>query len=146
MSFACIYVPNFLLQALLYVESTLRDHSLAILDGHLSLPRIIALEEKARRAGVTLGMPQDHAMLLGVTLRKRSFNAEKKLHKKLIKCALDFSPLVEDIPFLSHSSSNISENNHRENWILFDLHGTERAHGSLKIISQKIFCRVLARQ
>ena len=76
MSFACIYVPNFLLQALLYVESTLRDHSLAILDGHLSLPRIIALEEKARRAGVTLGMPQDHAMLLGVTLRKRSFNAE----------------------------------------------------------------------
>ena len=138
MFFACIYVPNFLLQALLYVESTLRDHSLAILDGHLPLPRIIALEEKARRAGVTLGMPQDHAELLGVTLRRRSFDAEKKLHQKLIKCALDFSPLVEDIAFSSHSSSNISANNHRGNWILLDLHGTERAHGSLKIISQKI--------
>ena len=142
MSFACIYVPNFLLQALLYVESTLRDHSLAILDGHLPLPRIIALEEKARRAGVTLGMPQNHAALLGVTLRRRSFNAEIKLHKKLIKCALVFSPLIEDIPFSSHSFSNISENNHRESWILLDLHGTEKAHGSFKIISQKIKTRV----
>ena len=138
MSFACINVPNFILQAFLRVENGLRRDPLAILDGHLPLLRVIALEKRAHQAGVTLGMKQDQAELLGVTLRRRSLDAERSAHQILIDCALHFSPLVEKSPVLRYSTSNISGNNQKSDWVVMDLRGIDRLYGSLENVAQEI--------
>lgn len=138
MSFACINVPNFILQAFLRVENDLRGDPLAILDGHPPLLRVIALEKKAKQAGITLGMKQDQAELLGVTLRRRALDAERSAHQTLIDCALHFSPLVEKSLVLHHSTSDISGENQKSDWVVMDLRGMDRLYGSLENVAREI--------
>ena len=50
-AFACIFVPDFPVEALLRAEPDLRSQALAVLEGKAPLQTIFALNEKARRAG-----------------------------------------------------------------------------------------------
>ena len=56
MPFACIFVPDFPVEALLRAEPDLRSQAVAVLEGKPPLQKVFAVNEKARRAGVSPGM------------------------------------------------------------------------------------------
>jgi len=97
MPFACIFVPDFPLEALLRAEPELRSLPVAVLEGKTPLQKVFARNEKARHAGVEPGMtkPQVEACS-GLALRNRSPVQEAAAHAALLDCAQSFSPCVED--------------------------------------------------
>src|ERR1700731_4657805 len=97
MPFACIFVPDFPVEALLRAEPELRSRALAVLEGKVPLQKVFAVNENASRAGVNPGMskPQVEACS-GLTLRARSLLQETAAHAALLDCAQSFSPEIED--------------------------------------------------
>src|SRR5579862_7859155 len=55
-AFACIFVPDFPVEALLRAEPDLRAHALAVLEGKAPLQTVFALNEKARQIGISTEM------------------------------------------------------------------------------------------
>lgn len=97
MAFACIYVPDFPVEAVVRVEPDLRSQPLAVLAGTPPRVRVFAVNEKARRAGVEPEMTKLQAEAYsGVVLRQRSALQESVAHAALLDCAQSFSPRVED--------------------------------------------------
>src|SRR5436309_10985822 len=97
MPFACIYIPDFPVEALLRAEPELRGQSVAVLEGKAPLQKVFAVNESAHRAGVELGMTKLQVeACTGLTLRPRSLLQEESAHAALIDCAQSFSPRVED--------------------------------------------------
>jgi protein ImuB len=96
MSFACIHVPNFLLQAAIRCDESLHDQAVAILEGIFPLLTVIALNPKAAQKGLHLGMTKTQAELFDVRLLHRSRAQEATAHQALLDCALAISPRVED--------------------------------------------------
>src|SRR5579884_1047499 len=97
MSFACIYVPDFPVQAALRLEGKeTRDVPAAILDGPESLPRVFAANELARKMGIRIGMTRLQAEACGnALLRKRQVPQEESAQVALLDCGYGFSPRVE---------------------------------------------------
>jgi protein ImuB len=127
MPFACIFVPDFSAQAIVRVEPELRTHAVAVIAGNPPLEKIISLNEKARRNGVSIGMTKLQAELCEeVTLRERSELQESAAHSALMDCAQSFSPRVEDAA--PHT-------------LLLDLSGLEKLFGPLPKIAREIFRR-----
>ena len=56
MSFACIYVPEFPVEAFLRTSPDLREQAIAVLDGTPPLLSVIAANTRARDMGIELGM------------------------------------------------------------------------------------------
>ena len=124
MPFACIYVPNFPVAAALRAEPELQAHAVAILEGKPPLEKIIAVDEKAARAGIAPGMTKAQAELCPeLALRPRSMLQESAAHAALLDCAQSFSPCVEDAAC---------------DTALLDLAGMESLLGSLPEISRAI--------
>src|SRR5580698_5612750 len=97
MPFACIFVPDFPVEALLRVEPGLRSQPLAVLEGKPPLQKVFAANENARRAGVTPGMARlQIENCTGLAFRARSVLQEATAHAALLDCAQSFSPRVED--------------------------------------------------
>ena len=96
MPFACIFVPDFPVEALLRAEPELRSHPLAVLEGKAPLQKVFAVNENARRAGVSPGMSKlQIEACADVMLRGRSLPQEAAAHAALLDCAQSFSPRVE---------------------------------------------------
>jgi protein ImuB len=96
MPFACIFVPDFPVEALLRAEPDLRSQSLAVLEGKAPLQTVFAVNENARRAGVDPGMSKlQIEPCAGMVLRARSLPQEATAHAALLDCAQSFSPRVE---------------------------------------------------
>ncbi len=96
-AFACIFVPDFPVEALLRSEPGLRLQALAVLEGKAPLQTIFALNEKARHAGVSTGMTRIQVEACpNLVLRPRSLLQEAAAHAALLDCAQSFSPRVED--------------------------------------------------
>jgi protein ImuB len=96
MPFACIFVPDFPVEALLRAEPELRSRSLAVLEGKAPLQKVSAVNENARRAGVSQGMTKlQIEACSGLVLRTRSLPQEAAAHSTLLDCAQSFSPRVE---------------------------------------------------
>src|ERR1700691_2716270 len=94
--FACIFVPDFPVEALLRAEPELRSQSLAVLEGKAPLQKVFAVNENARHNGVDLGMSKlQLEACTGVVLRARSLLQEASAHAALLDCAQSFSPRVE---------------------------------------------------
>ena len=99
--FACIYIPDFSVQASLLPEqpetrAALNRSPIAVLDGPANLPRVFAANPAARRAGIQLGMTKLQAEICaGIELRKRSLAEEESAQSALLDCAAKFSPRVE---------------------------------------------------
>jgi protein ImuB len=95
-AFACIFVPDFPVEARLRAEPELRSQSLAVLEGKAPLQKVFAMNESARRAGVTPGMSKRQIeACAGLVLRDRSLPQEAAAHAALLDCAQSFSPRVE---------------------------------------------------
>jgi protein ImuB len=97
MPFACIFVPDFPVEALLRAEPGLRSQPFAVLEGKPPLQKVFAANENARRAGVTPGMTKlQIEACTSLAFRARSLLQETVAHAALLDCAQSFSPRVED--------------------------------------------------
>ncbi len=95
--FACIFVPDFPVEARLRVEPELRSQAVVVLEGTVPLQKVFAVNEKARRAGIEPGMSKIQIEACsGLALRARSLLQETAAHAALLDCAQSFSPRVED--------------------------------------------------
>ena len=95
--FACIFIPDFSVQAIIRFEPELRPRPVAVLTGRPPLEKVVALNERARQTGVEIGAtkPQLEAWE-NLVLRTRSESQEMSAHAALLDCAQSFSPEVED--------------------------------------------------
>lgn len=122
--FACIFVPDFPAESILRVEPELRSHAVAILDGKPPLEKVFAVNEKARRASVELGMTKIQLdAWTNLVLRPRSALQETTAHAALLDCAQSFSPCIEDTA---------------PDTVVIDLDGLEHLFGSLPKIARDI--------
>src|SRR5229473_3366694 len=124
MPFACIFVPDFPVEALLRAEPELRSQAVAVLEGKAPLQKVFAVNETARRAGVEPGMTKLQVeTCAGLVLRARSPLQEKAAHAALLDCAQSFSPRVEDTAC---------------DTLLLDLAGLESLFGPLAKIARDV--------
>lgn len=127
--FACLYVPDFSVQAFLLPEpvetrKSLKQSALAVVDGPASLLRVVETNQVARRVGIQIGMTKLQVETYGgVLLRKRSIALEESAQTLLAACACSFSPRVE----LTCPGTAI-----------LDLAGTEKLFGTPQMISRQI--------
>ena len=85
------------MQAILRFVPELRSRAVALLTGHPPLEKVMALNERARQAGVDLGMTKSQLEAWqDLVLRSRSESQEISAHAALLDCAHSFSPEVED--------------------------------------------------
>jgi len=95
--FACIFIPDFSVQAIIRFEPELRARSVAVLTGRSPLEKVVALNERARQSGVDVGATKSQLEAWGnLVLRARSESQETSAHAALLDCAQSFSPEVED--------------------------------------------------
>jgi protein ImuB len=130
--FACIYIPDFSVEAIVRAEPLLRERAVAVLDGKPPLTRVVALNEKARLLGMETGMTKLQAAVFAETnptgipqsgttnrhmavLHLRSPEQENAAHAALLDVAHAFSPRVEDTA---------------PDTLLLDLAGLERLYGA----------------
>jgi protein ImuB len=128
--FACIYIPNFPVAAVLRAEPELQARPLAIFEGKPPLEKIIAANEPAAKLGIVPGITKSQAELCSeLALRPRSSLQEASTHAALLDCAQSFSPCVED------SACDTA---------LLDLRGMASLFGSIHNISRAISERAIA--
>lgn len=97
MAFASIFVPNFMVQAVVRTEPALRERALALVEGTPPLCRVAAVNEKAARAGIEVAMSKTNAEeFAGVEIRPRSQAQEKSAHAALLDIGWSVSPRIED--------------------------------------------------
>src|SRR6266849_785680 len=95
--FACIFIPDFSVQAITRLEPELRARAVAVLTGRPPLEKVVALNERARQTGVELGAAKSQLEAWeNLVLRARSESQETSAHAALLDCAQSFSPEVED--------------------------------------------------
>jgi len=124
MPFACIFVPDFPVEAFLRAEPELRSQPLVVLEGKAPLQKIFAVNENARRTGVSPGMAKLQIEdCPGLVLRDRSCSGEAAAHSALLDCAQSFSPKIEDAGL---------------DTILLDLAGLQSLFGPLATIARDL--------
>jgi protein ImuB len=97
MAFASIFVPNFMVQAVVRAEPALRERALALIDGNPPLCSVVAVEEKAAQAGIECGMTKTNAaQFTSVEIRPRSRPQERTAHAALRDIGWSVSPKIED--------------------------------------------------
>jgi protein ImuB len=116
MGFAAIYVPEFMVQAVVraesraevllgsatcvdanHVDANPRGRAIALIDGQPPLWNVVAANAQAFNAGIFLGMTKANAaQFTGVELRTRSLGAEKAAHAALRDVGWSVSPRLEE--------------------------------------------------
>ena len=98
MNFACLYIADFPVQAVVRGEPALRGRAVAVVEPEPPPCRVFALNEAARKAGVESGMSRVEAALLQeVVVRPRSPAAEVSAHAALLDLARSITPRFEDV-------------------------------------------------
>src|SRR5712672_1988651 len=110
MGFACVYIPDFLVQAVVRGQRTLGEGALALLGGSPPLWSVVAANPAAFAAGIQLGMTKAQVAQFGdvvgardtrarpsaVQICMRSETQEKAAHAALLDAAWSVSPRVEE--------------------------------------------------
>jgi len=123
MPFACIFVPDFHVEAIVRAEPELRMRAVGVIEGK-PLQKICSVNEEARRAGISVGMTKLQAELCDeVVLRERSELQEATAHAALLDCAQSFSPRIQDAG---------------ADTVVFDLSGLEKLFGTVPKIARQI--------
>ncbi|HTZ46382.1 MAG TPA: DNA polymerase Y family protein [Verrucomicrobiae bacterium] len=96
MVFACIFIPDFPVQAITRQEPELCSQPVAVLQGAAPLTKVFAANQGARDRGVELGMTKLQAESCGpLEWRWRSPAQEASAQAALLDCAWTVSPLIE---------------------------------------------------
>src|SRR6202171_378485 len=126
--FACIFIPDFSVQAIIRFEPELRARSVAVLTGRPPLEKVVALNERARQSGVEVGATKSQLEAWeNLVLRARSESQEMSAHAALLDCAQSFSPEIEDTA---------------PGTVLLDLFGLEPLFGPRSKIARNLAQRV----
>src|ERR1700732_2294800 len=97
MGFACVYIADFLVQAVVRGQRALGDGALALLGGTPPLWSVVAANPAAFEAGIQLGMTKAQVAQFGnVQICMQSEAQEKAAHAALLDAAWSVSPRVED--------------------------------------------------
>jgi protein ImuB len=97
MAFASIYIPHFMVQAVMRNEPHLRTGALALVDGTPPLVRVMAANELAWRVGIQSGMAKSQVtQFYGVEIRSRSRAQEEAAHAALLDLGWSISPRIEN--------------------------------------------------
>jgi len=97
LAFACLFAPDFPVQAVVRVEPDLWAKPVAILAGAPPLTKVFAVNREARNLGVETGMTKVQAEAFkGISWRWRSPSQEATAYAALLDCAWTISPRVED--------------------------------------------------
>ncbi|MFI5090736.1 MAG: hypothetical protein ACHP7P_11815 [Terriglobales bacterium] len=129
MPFAAIYVPDFLVAAVVRLEPSLRGKAVAVLEGKPPVVTVAAMNEAATAAGIEPGMTKLQAAAYPVELRQRSPAQEAAAHAALLDCAQALSPRVEDTA---------------ADTIVLDIAGLERLFGPPAKLAQDLARRASA--
>src|SRR5262245_36792394 len=101
MLLACLHIPDFPVQSIVRTEENGDEQAIAILDGSPSLLTVLAVDKKARLAGVLPGMTKAQCELFPVKPYRRNPIKEESAHQALLDCAFALSPCVEDTNFVN---------------------------------------------
>src|SRR5271154_3798573 len=127
MGFAAIFVADFMVQAVVRAEPSLRNCAIALLEGTAPLRKVVAASDAALRAGIELGMTESQAEdFCVVQVRARSPVQEKSAHAALMDLGWSVSPRVEDTA---------------PDTIVLDLAGLTSLVGSGEIIAEQLIER-----
>ena len=80
--FACIYVPDFPVAAIIRAEPQLRDRAVAVLEGKPPQVRVAALNDKARLLGMELGMTELQAAIFAAPEEKGVASTQTEPRRK----------------------------------------------------------------
>lgn len=128
MPFACIYVPDFPVAAIVRAEPDLRAQAVAVLTGKPPLERVLEVNQKAQEMQISPGMSKVEVEICqDLVLRSRSPMQEASAHIALLHCAQSFSPCVEDTA---------------DDTVLLDLSGLETLFGALPQIARELARRI----
>ena len=96
MAFACIFVPDFPVQAVVRLDPELRGKAVVIFQGEAPLTRVFSANSLARELGVELEMTKLQAEACGpIEWRWRSASQEATAQAALLDCAWTISPRIE---------------------------------------------------
>jgi protein ImuB len=130
MVFACIHIPDFLVQSMVRVEPSLSHCAIALISGAPPLWNVVAANRAAFQAGIHLGMTKSQvAEFCGVQIRHRCESQEKTAHAALLDVGWSISPRVEDTA---------------PDTIVLDLDGLASLFGSDENIAQQLEQRLAA--
>lgn len=97
MGFAALFVPNFMVQAVVRSETVLRDRALALIEGAPPIWNVVAANEAAAKAGIQIGMTKSQVeQFCGIEIRHRSQAQERAAHAALLDLGWSVSPRIED--------------------------------------------------
>jgi len=97
MGFACVYIADFFVQAVVRGQRALANGALALIGGAPPLWSVVAANPAAFAAGIQLGMTKAQVAQFGnVQICMRSEAQEKAAHAALLDAAWSVSPRVED--------------------------------------------------
>jgi protein ImuB len=124
MAFASIFVPHFMLHAVVRTDPALWERALVLIDGNPPSSNVVAVNERAARMGIEPGMAKANAaQFAGVEIRPRSRAQEIIAHAALLDIGWSVSPRIEDAA---------------ENAIVLDLAGLTGMFGSEKDIGTRL--------
>jgi protein ImuB len=141
MGFASIYIPDFLVQAVVRGQRALGEGPLALLGGAPPLWNVVAANPAAFEAGIQLGMTKAQVAQFGnvgardtrarsaVHICMRSESQEKAAHAALLDAAWSVSPRVEDTAL---------------DTVVLDIEGLTTLFGSEENIARELARRVAA--
>jgi protein ImuB len=123
LAFACLFVSDFPVQAVVRLEPELREKPVAILSGAAPLTKVFAANQEARDLGVEIGMTKVQIQAFrGIACRWRAVSQEATAHAALLDCAWTISPRVED--------GGRGEEQDFSDTVVLDLTGCEKLFGS----------------
>jgi protein ImuB len=124
MAFACIYVPDFSIQAAVRADPMLHNRALTLITGTPPLWHVVSASPAALQAGIQLGMTKAQVTeFTGIEIRERCEAHEKAAHAALLDAGWSVSPRVEDTA---------------PGTIVLDLEGLESLFGSDEKIAQTL--------
>jgi protein ImuB len=158
--FACIYIPDFPVEAIVRVEPLLRECAVAILDGNPPLMRVLAVNERARRIGMEIAMTKLQAAIFTeeeappgtkspqMETRHIAFSQDLPKPRRSLAILRRRSPEQEksahsallDIAF--GFSPRVEDS--AEDRVLLDLSGLDRLHGSATNMARGLAAQLCA--
>jgi protein ImuB len=129
--FACLFVPDFSVQAVVRMEPELRNKPVGIFSGTPPLTKVFAANHAARQLGVEAGMTKVQAeTFCGIEWRWRSLSGEATAHAALLDCTWTISPRVQDAE--KQNEDDLADT------VVVDLAGCEKLFGTPEKIAHDL--------
>jgi protein ImuB len=136
MPFACLFVPDFPVQAVVRLDPELAGKPVAVFAGAPPLTKVFSVSPLARKLGVAAGLTKLQAeSFTGITWRWRSLPQEATARAALLDCAWTISPRVEDI---SKSGDDALPDTVALDGVVLDIGGCEKLFGSAEKIARDL--------